>query len=125
MKSKIFKPEKVQTILAGFLLILNGNSILEDFLKTGILLLVSGGLLLLYFFAVSLRIPQDPIIKPLVISLEGIGFLATSYILFKLGKIYLPYGYLLAAVICFFGVFIICRRINREARQRKRSGQAK
>lgn len=122
MKSRLLKPEKIQTVLAGFLLILNGNSVLDEFPAASITLFILGGVLLLYVFAVSLKIPKDPIIKPLVIFLEGIGFLATAYILFKLDKIYLPYGYLLAALICFFGVLIIRRRIDKQKRRNQPQG---
>lgn len=122
MKSRLLKPEKIQTVLAGFLLILNGNSVLDKFPAVSIILFILGGVLLLYVFAVSLKIPQDPIIKPLVIFLEGIGFLATSYILFKLGKTYLPYGYLLASLICFFGVLIIRRRMKKQRRRNQLQG---
>lgn len=119
MRKKFLKPEKIQTFLAGALLILNGNLVLDDFPDIGIFLILAGGLLLLYFFAVSLKIPQDPIIKIVVVALEGIGFLTTSFIFFELGKVYLPYGYLLAALTCFFGVLILIRRMKRMARQQK------
>lgn len=117
MKTKKFKPEKIQTILAGFLLILNGNSVLDLFPAVSIGLFILGGILLLYVFAVSINISQDPVIKPLIIFLEGLGFLATSFIFFKLGKTYLPYGYLLAALICFFGVTLILRRNKKQKRR--------
>ncbi|UJH92326.1 hypothetical protein LZ575_07290 [Antarcticibacterium sp. 1MA-6-2] len=122
MKSRLKKPVKIQTVLAGLLLILNGNSVLDKFPAISITLFILGGVLLVYVFAVSLKIPQDSIIKPLVIFLEGIGFLATSYVFFKLGKIYLPYGYLLAALICFFGVVIIGRRMKKQERRKQPQG---
>ena len=113
MKSSLSKPQIIQTVLAIFLFMFNGYFLFENFPKISILLLVTAILLLMYIIRVSLRISQNWIVKPLVLLLEGTGFLATSYIFYRMGKIYLPYGYLLAALVCFFGAYYICKKTEK------------
>lgn len=103
------KLEIVQGILLSLLLVLTGVQNYQEYPVISWTIALFG--LGLFVYSVFLvRKGSNSQFKVVMISLEGLALVLTSYIYFSEGKKYLPYAILLAAAICFVGAVVLNNR---------------
>ncbi|WP_373056856.1 hypothetical protein [Zunongwangia sp. H14] len=109
MKTKKEKLEIVQAVLVALLSLFTGFQNRLQFPFIGIINILLGIILIIGIIA-FVKKKAHLNIKAVALATEAFSLLFAAYMYFSNGKQYLPYAFLLAALLCLAGVFIMLKK---------------
>ena len=105
--------EHLQYFIAGFILIITGIQNVQSYAFVGYINILIGVFLLVSI--ILLRITRTPFdyLKPILYSVEGIGFLMAMYLYLLKDTQFLHYMFLLAAIGNFISAYVFTKRLGK------------